>query len=165
MSPRVLVIQQNPSDDGFLDDATILGGLAHSSPGYRATEKSWVIERIQPDSFELSQCRRFDLVIPDDRFSTFCFDQTRFGNLLPELPVILVVDGQNRQAVEMTFGESTIDVIVRTADLEDRLSESLSRANMRHSVRQNDNELSCHARSSFRKPCCLLQFLIFQDWR
>ena len=59
------------------------------------------------------------------RDSSHLADQIRLLHLTSEVPVILVVDEQHCHLAESTYGGSDVDVIVRSTNLEFRLSESL----------------------------------------
>jgi len=142
VNPRVLVIQHDPLDDDFLDDATIRNCLTHVGTPYVAAEEDCDIERIRSDRFEVRDCCGRDLVIFEYSDSSRSTDRARMGHLLSDVPVILVVDEKHRHAAEATYGESDIDVIVRTSDLESRLIDSLIRATMRHQLSQNVRELA-----------------------
>ena len=142
VKPRVLVIQQDPHDDDFLDDATIRNCLTHADTPYLATEEECGIERIRSDRFETRDCTGRDLIILEYCDSSHSTDRTRFGHLLMDVPVILLVDEQHRHAAEAMYGGLEVDVIVRTSDLEFRLIDSLIHATMRHRLSRNARELS-----------------------
>lgn len=141
MNPRVLIIQQDPLNRAFLDDATIRTCLTHVGTPYVATEQNCAIERIRPDRIDMRPRGDCDVVILEYSDSSLAAVCSRIRRLQTDVPVIVVVDEKDRRAAEARFGCSDIDVVVRAADLENRLITSLVRASMRHRLLQNAQEL------------------------
>ena len=112
-----------PLDDGFLDDATIRSCLTRGGSHSRTAVKSYDIERIHLESFELEHHRGCDFMILQYRDFSHSADQTRLLHLTSEVSVILIVDEQHRHLAESTHGSSDVDVTVRSTNLESRLSE------------------------------------------
>lgn len=139
VNPHVLVIQQNPSDVGFLDDATIRSCLTHAGCLSLVAMDECAIERVPPDSLKTSNASGFDLVILEYQ-QPGTGDQSRFLHL--DVPVIMLVEERDRRAAEASYGQSEIDLVVRTTDLETQLSDCLSRATMRTSLLRTNRELS-----------------------
>lgn len=138
MNPHVLVIQQDPSDHRFLEDATIKSCLHHA--GCLSAPDDCSIERIEPDSFSTTHGAGFDLVILEYQQKTESANNSRFRQL--ETPVILLVEEQDRQQAEVYSQQPEFDVVVRTPDLEYRLSECFSRVTLRTFVERTNRELT-----------------------
>lgn len=140
MNPQVLVIQQDPSDHRFLDDTTIRNCLSHAGCLSPMDTDDCAIERIQPESFSTTRGAGFDLVILEYQQESDSTDSSRFRQL--ETPVILLVEECDRQQAEVFSQKPEFDVVVRTSDLEYRLSECFSRVALKTSVERTRRELS-----------------------